>query len=83
MVILPSSVTLQTPERVGVRDLPEFSLRLGLTSVPLPGPVGFAAAGAGVAGAAGAGVAGAAGAGVTGATWAIGPAPPNGAAPFR
>ena len=51
MVILPSSVTLQTPEKVGVRDLPEFSLRLGLTSVPLPGPVGFAAAGAGVAGA--------------------------------
>ena len=48
MVILPSSVTLQTPERVGVRDLPEFSLSLGLTSVPLPGPVGFAAAGAGV-----------------------------------
>ena len=58
MVILPSSVTLQTPERVGVRDLPEFSLRLGLTSVPLPGPVGFAAAGAGVAG----------------ATWAVCPA---------
>ena len=58
MVILPSSVTLQTPEQVGVRDLPEFSLRLGLTSVPLPGPVGFAAAGAGVAG----------------ATWAVCPA---------
>ena len=74
MVILPSSVTLQTPERVGVGDLPEFSLRLGLTSVPLPGPVGFAAAGAGVVGAAGAGVAGAAGAGVTGAIWATCPA---------
>ena len=36
--------------------------------------MGFAAAGAGVAGAAGAGVAGAAGAGVTGATWAVCPA---------
>jgi len=58
MVILPSSVTLQTPEQVGVRDLPESSLKLGLTSVPLPGPVGCAAAGAGVAG----------------ATWAVCPA---------
>jgi hypothetical protein len=53
MVILPSSLKPQTPEQVGVRDLPEFSLRLGLTSVQLPGPAGFAAAGAGVVGATG------------------------------
>ena len=59
MVILPSSVTLQTPERVGARDLPEFSLRLGLTSVPYQAQWDLQLPdGAAVTGAAGAGVAG-------------------------
>jgi len=33
MVILPSSLKPQTPERTGVRDLPESALGSGLTSV--------------------------------------------------